>query len=103
MKTNWKLNWFNWIPILGSLFFLILFYCLLYKYSAAYKNGQTAIHKEEMLSWYKFFTGVGYIALFILIFGSFFIKNKWLKWISMAIGITTLSVVFFNVIKFNPF
>lgn len=102
MKKFWELNWLKWLPVLGNLFFLVLFYSLLNKYSKAYKDGQTAFYIENMLSWHRFFTGAGYIALLVSTACSFFIKNKWLKLLSIAMGIITFAIIFYNVGKFNP-
>lgn len=100
MKKILKLNWLKWLPIIGDLFFIVFFYSELYKYKS---TGHMGGYFDNPLSCYDFFTTSGYVTPFVSTICSFFIKNKWLKWLSVFTGIIVLVLIYMNVGTFNPY
>jgi hypothetical protein len=97
-----QLNWLKWLPLTGNFFFLILFCVLVLKHGRISKEFGNGFEPYVMLHWFDFFTGAGYITLLVSIVCSFFIKNRWLKWLSVLTGIITFVIIFQNVGQFNP-
>jgi predicted small integral membrane protein len=105
MKKTLHLNWLKWLPIVGNIFFLVLFILLTKKNEGVYdKEGYRVLHNtRDMLHWFDFFTTSGYVTLFVSIICSFFIKNKWLKWLSVITGLMVLVYIYMHVGSFNPY
>lgn len=100
IKKITQLNWIKWLPIVSNVFFIILFYFKLKEYLSKKHIGT---YFGDPLSWYDFFANTIEFTLMVSIFCSFFIKNKWLKWVSVVTGLITFIIIFKNVSKFNPY
>jgi hypothetical protein len=98
-----SLNPIKYLPLLGSLSFLVSFIYLHRKYCTRNADGIIYIHEpSEMLHWLDFFTTDAYFFLIGSICFSFFIKNKRLKWTSIVIAAGTFYLIGKYVGDFNP-
>ena len=95
-----QLYWVKWLPIIGNVFFGVLFLVKLNEYLHKKYTGE---YFGNPISWYDFFANDIEIVLIVSVICSFFIKNKWIKWISVATGIIVFIIVFENAGKFNPY
>lgn len=100
MRKIFQLNWLKWLPIIGNVFFSVLFYIEVTEYMSKKYIGT---YFGDPLYWFDFFTTSGYVTIIISTICSFFIKNKWLKWVSVAIGMIVFIAIYQNVGKFNPY
>ena len=98
-----NINPISYLPLTGSISFLVAFVYLYRKYCTRGSDGILYINEPgQMLHWFDFFTTDGYLFLIGSIVFSFFIKNKRLKWTSIAIAAIALCIIGKFVGDFNP-
>ena len=99
-KDGKKYSWVAFIPLSWQVLLLIFFFIKLKTYIIQRTNGT---YQEDPLMWLDFFATWAELSLILSSVGALFVKNKWLKWVSVVTGMLALYVLDKNINRFNPF